>query len=155
MNSDSIPVRKRKFLRIPTQEDFESYRGGHTFKKWFGLPSGWHCPACGRSKFQLLTWTKCRTGYGGNTPGEYQWLAPIQEHHDHRSDGGMHSPRFPSALICGDCNSADGKVKKCLGLPSQFSFSPEELSQFITGYPHDGVKTDLKMAGEVYAALVL
>lgn len=140
---------------MPTQLDFDSYTGGHTFKKWSGLPADWYCPACKRSKFQLLTWTKRRTGYGGNTPGEYHWLAPIQEHHDHRSDGGLYSPRFLPELICGDCNSADGRVKKCLGLPSEFSFSPAELSQFITGYPHGGVKTDLKMARKVYAASVL
>ena len=112
--------RERKPLREPTQQDFESYRGGHTFKKWAGLPSDWHCPACKRSKFQLLTWTKSLTGYGGTIRGQYQWLAPIQEHHDHHSDGGAHSPRFCATLICSDCNTADGKVKRLLNCPRLF-----------------------------------
>jgi hypothetical protein len=147
--------RERKPLREPTQQDFESYRGGHTFKKWAGLPSDWHCPACKRSKFQLLTWTKSLTGYGGTIRGQYQWLAPIQEHHDHRADGGAHSPRFCATLICSDCNTADGKVKRLLKLPRDFSFSPEELGQIITGYAHCGIDTDLAIARNIYDGLFL
>jgi hypothetical protein len=91
---------------------------------------------------------------GGNPPGEYQWLAPIQEHHDHRSDNGIDSPRFFPALVCGDCNSADGRVKRLLKLPSEFSFSPTELSQFITGDPHGGVKAGMTIAKRIYTTLI-
>lgn len=147
-------IPKEKALRVPTQEDFDKYSGGHTFKKWSALPPDWRCPACKRSKFQLLTWTKCLTGYGGILPGEYQWLAPIHEHHDHRSDNGIDSPRFAPTLICGNCNSADASVKRRLRLPSQFSFSPSELGQFVTGYPHDRVTADPEIAKKIYAELL-
>lgn len=40
-------ARGRKLLKVPTVEDFESYRGGHTFKKWQALPKNWRCPGWG------------------------------------------------------------------------------------------------------------
>jgi hypothetical protein len=58
-------------------------------------------------------------------------------------------------LICSGCNLADASVKKRLGLPSEFSFSPAELSHFITGHPHGGVTPDLILARRIYAELVL
>ncbi len=145
-------MKKRKFVKIPTIEDFEKYRGGHTFKKWRALPSDWRCPVCGRSPFELLTWTKSKTGYGAPM-GEYQWLAPLHEHHDHRTDGYAIAPRFLSTLICSDCNHAEGRAKRRLHLPKWFSFSPMELRHFVTGSPHNGVKIDLDRAREIYEAL--
>jgi hypothetical protein len=145
-------VKKRRLVNIPTIEDFESYRGGHTFKKWRALPPGWCCPACGRSPFELLTWTKSKTGYG-MPKGEYQWLAPLHEHHDHRTDFYTIAPRFSSSLICSDCNHAEGRAKRCLQLPKWFSFSPVELRPFVTGSPLNGVEIDLDRAREIYAAL--
>lgn len=144
--------RPRKLLRVPTVEEFLAYGGGHTRKKWQALPHDWRCPACGRSPFELLTWTRSITGYGV-PKGEYQWLAPLHEHHDHRVDGCVLAPRFPSAIICSDCNHADGRAKRQLGLPAWFSFSPAELRSFLTGHPHNGVVIDLAKAREVYTRL--
>jgi hypothetical protein len=147
---ESKKPRRRRLLKVPTVEDFESYRGGHTFKKWQAQPKDWRCPGCERSRFELLTWTRSITGYGAPR-GQYQWLAPLHEHHDHRVDGYVLPPRFPSTVICSDCNHADGRAKRQLGLPSWFSFSPAELRQFLTGHPHNGVVIDLKKALEIHA----
>jgi hypothetical protein len=67
----------------------------------------------------------------------------------------MFAPRFSPTVICSDCNHADGRAKRQLGLPARFSFSPIELSQFITGYPHNGVEVDVEAAGRVYNSLTL
>ena len=154
MTQEVKRVRKRRLQRVPTLRDLEDYGGGHTFRLWAALPPDWRCPACRRSRFELLTWTKSITGYGVPR-GEYQWLAPLHEHHDHRSDHGMFAPRFSPTVICSDCNHADGRAKRQLGLPGRFSFSPIELSQFITGYPHNGVDVDVEAAGRVYDSLTL
>jgi hypothetical protein len=155
MNQKLKKTRKRRLLRVPAQQDFENYRGGHTFRKWKGLPPDWHCPACRRSRFQLLTWTKSLTRHGGLAPGEYKWLAPLHEHHDHYVDGGVYQPRFSPTLICSDCNSAEGRTKRLLGLPSDFSFSPAEMSRFVTGSPHNGVETNLEIARKIYEVHML
>jgi hypothetical protein len=145
-------VKKRKPVKVPIIEDFESYRGGHTFKKWRALPKGWRCPGCRRTPFELLTWTRSRTGYGVPI-GKYQWLAPLHEHHDHRIDGFATASRFPSTLICSDCNHAEGRAKRRLHLPKWFSFSPVELRHFVTGSPHNGVEIDLDRAQGIYDAV--
>src|SRR5258708_11605280 len=122
---------------IPTQEDFETYRGAHTHRIWASLPPQWQCPSCGRTRFQLLTWTKSLTDSAKRVFGDYHWLAAIHEHHDHHSENGSHLPRFAPTFICGDCNSADGAVKRRFQLPADFSFSPQELSKFVAGRAHD------------------
>lgn len=127
-------------LLVPSQADIENYSGGHTHKKWRMLPETWHCPSCGRHKHQLLKWVRCRTAYGGQTPGTYKWLAILDEHHDH-SVGYLTglSPRFAATIICHDCNIADATAKKLLGLQADFSFSPDELSTFVVAIPHGSV----------------
>jgi rubredoxin len=137
--------RTRTPLRIPTPEEFIGYRGGHTHQKWTRLPHGWHCPSCGRSKYEQVRWTKCITGYGV-PKGEYQWLAPIHEHHDHGGDAEERAPRIRPTMLCFDCNNAEGRTKTLLDLPCDFSFSPDELREFITGLPHCGVDIDLDIA---------
>jgi len=146
-------AKKPRLVKIPTREDFESYRGGHTFKKWRTLPAAWHCPACGRTPFELLTWTRSKTGYGVPV-GEYQWLAPLHEHHDLRIDGYAIAPRFVATLICSDCNHAEGRAKRHLHLPKWFSFSPGELRSFVIGSPHNGVTINMDRAREIYAQLL-
>jgi rubredoxin len=145
--------RTRTPLRVPTPEDFTGYRGGHTPKKWTRLPYDWRCPSCGRSKYEQIRWTKSITGYGV-PKGEYQWLAPIHEHHDHGGGTRERAPRFAPTMLCFDCNNAEGRTKDLLDLPGDFSFSPEEMRVFITGLPHCGVDIDLD-AAKTIADLVL
>jgi hypothetical protein len=142
--------RTRTPLRIPSQEEFNSYRGGHTHKKWLKLPSDWRCPSCNRTKFQQLRWTKSLTGYGV-PKGQYQWLAPIHEHHDHGAETGELISRFADTMLCYDCNNAEGRTKRLLLLPADFSFSPHELRLFVTGIPHCGVDLDLDIAKGIAA----
>jgi hypothetical protein len=89
----------------------------------------------------------------GRVPtGEYKWLAPLHGHHDHRSHAGV-PPRFAQTIICGDCNSAEGRAKRLLKLPADFSFSPLELSLFVVGAPHNGVRFDFEEAKKVYESI--
>ena len=151
----SGPHKKHLSLPMPTKQDYERYTGGHTPRKWTLVGESWRCPSCGRTKFEQLTWTKSRTG------GIYIWLAPIVEHHDHSADNYRQTviarkPRFAPTLICFDCNIAEGRLKRMLKLPGNFSFSPTELNAIITGYPHRRVTEDLEMARLIaYAALQL
>lgn len=136
---------------MPTQADFDLYRGGHTPKKWVEVGQDWCCPSCKRTKFEQLTWTVRRIQNGRVATSSYAWLAPIVEHHDHGADRGKRAPRFSPAYLCFDCNVAEGRVKRVLkkrmpNLPSEFSFSPEELACFVTGYPHRRVTENLEIA---------
>ncbi len=146
---------RRSARRIPSQEDFEAYRGAHTHKIWASLPRNWQCPSCGRTRFQLLTWTKSLTDSSRRAFGDYHWLAAIHEHHDHCSENGAYPPRFARAHICSDRNSAEGVVKRRLKLPPDFSFSPQELSEFVVGYPHGGVDIDYEAAKKLYESMRL
>jgi hypothetical protein len=152
MTDDSKFVRKRQLLKVPTMEEFQNYRGGHTHKKWVALPVEWRCPSCRRSRFEILTWTQTRMENGRVPTGEYKWLAPLHGHHDHGSHAGI-PPRFAETIICGDCNSADGRAKRRLNRPADFSFSPLELSLFVIGTPHNGVRFELEVAKKVYESI--
>jgi hypothetical protein len=145
----TLTTRKGQELRIPTLDDLAAYDGAHTFKLWRSLPSDWFCPSCKRTRYQLLTSTKALTPSARRLRGEVNWLAAIHGHHDHGSHGGR-LPRFPLTLICQACNAADGKAKRLLGLPTDFSFSPEELSMFVVGRPHVGVTADYVVARQIY-----
>jgi hypothetical protein len=103
----------------------------------------------------LLTWTKSRTNSSKRAFGDYHWLAAIHPHHDHGShDSGYPHPRFPPTLVCGNSNSADGAVKRRFQLPADFSFSPQELSQFVVGRAHSGVEIDYDAAKRIYDSLL-
>jgi hypothetical protein len=150
---------KRSGNKVPTIEEFSNYNGGATHNLWHSLPQDWHCPGCGRSRFELLTWTKSRTGWGV-PKGQFQWLVALHKHHDHGADGlfnkgPLQPPRFPATIICSNCNSADANAKKQLNLPSWFSFSPEELRQFLTAHPHNGVVIDLEKAANIFRVVVV
>lgn len=63
--------------------------------------------------------------------------------------------RFPETLICGDCNSADGAAKRKLKLPENWSFSPQEIAQFVRGTPHAAVDIDFDIAKAVFERATL
>ncbi|MCU1249285.1 MAG: hypothetical protein JWQ49_2314 [Edaphobacter sp.] len=140
--------KKHNKLPAPTPEEFAQYRGGHTNKLWGLVGRDWQCPSCKRNKFEQLTWTIDRRKSVAAIP-VYGWLAPIHEHHDHGADEGLRSQRFPPTHLCFDCNNAEGRIKKTLKLPSDFSFSPDELSLFITGHPHRRVTEDIEAAKRI------
>jgi hypothetical protein len=49
----------------------------------------------------------------------------LTKHHCHGNG------RFEQTIICGDCNAADGAVKRKLKLPHWWSYAPHELRQFV------------------------
>jgi hypothetical protein len=62
------------------------------------------------------------------------WTIALTWHHCHNES----KKRFQKTLICGECNNADGAVKRRFGLPSSWSFSPQEIAQFVKTFPHSG-----------------
>ncbi|MHB1704802.1 MAG: hypothetical protein ACYCSH_01960 [Acidithiobacillus sp.] len=79
----------------------------------------WLCPACGRS-IAACTYTRAGKPYFKTC-----------QHHDHGADYGRPA-RFAPVQICKACNDFDGMLKKIMGLPIDFSYSPAELHQIIT-----------------------
>jgi hypothetical protein len=136
---------------IPTLDDFLKYTGAHTPALWQSVGDTWVCPACRRTKFEQLRWT---TRNPRSLDRFKDWIAPLHTHHDHAAGHfGPGRPRFPATVMCDQCNAADGQAKKRLGLPPNFSFSPEEIGRFIVATPHQPHVVDLVLAAAIYAQL--
>jgi hypothetical protein len=137
--------------RIPSFEDFQNFNGAHCHSLWESLDEQWKCPGCDRTKFQVLRWTKRYVKAGKKVPPYDDWMAVINTHHDH-SQGycDFKRGRFAETVICGQCNSADGRAKKMLNLPENFSFSPSEIRQFISSEPHGKHKINIEVARQIY-----
>lgn len=137
---------------IPADEDYRLHDGLHYRHLWQETPDTWKCPSCGRTKYQVMRWAKRFP----KSPDSFMgWVAPLHRHHDH-SVGYFQpgKPRFPQATICDQCNSCDGAAKRKLNLPSDFSFSPEEISLFIVATPHGKHSINFDVARSVYQRLV-
>lgn len=142
--------------RIPTWDEFLAFNGAHCKKIYRRLDVSWCCPACTRSKFELLRWTLLFP----HTPAPYEgWAMGLHTHHDHRADpewtNGMRKlsswpPRFPATVICEQCNAADATAKRKLKLPKNFSFSPIEIGSFVTAIPHGWHLLNYQQAHEIY-----
>lgn len=138
--------------KTPTYEDYRNHTGLHYHRLWKATGDNWICPGCGRSKFQIMRWTLRFP----NTQGAFMdWVAALHKHHDHSADYmGFGVPRFPETLICDQCNSADGTVKRMLKLPKNFSFSPQEMQIFIGATPHGKHEIDYERALELFTILM-
>jgi hypothetical protein len=142
-------------MRIPTDEDFAAYHGEHCFDIWRRTPRDWTCHGCGRSKREIMRWTKRaarpRAGYPKLFLG---WMAGLHVHHDHAADrDGFYRPelaRFAESVVCDQCNAADGIAKRRLCLPKRFSFSPAELRQFVDAVPHASHRLNLDVALRIF-----
>lgn len=118
---------------------------------WASTWTDWSCPCCKRHKRQIVRLTR----------GEVL-LCHLELHHDHlddflkklfeeilsycdnpeirvqisRAEGALRPlvERFECALICTDCNLADGRVKRELRdeIEPHFTFTPSEIADFIT-----------------------
>ncbi len=138
-------------IKIPTYEVYQSHDGLHYRQLWNSIGDEWVCLGCGRSKFQIMKWTRRFP----NTPNSFMgWVAALHKHHDH-SIGLFESgqTRFPETLVCGQCNSADGTVKRKLKLPSNFSFSPQEMRTFIRATPHGKHEINYDLALTIFNLL--
>ena len=137
--------------RIPTQQEFFAYTGAHTHRLWTEVGPNWVCPACRRTKFQVLRWT---TRFPRSPNAFQDWMAPLHKHHDH-SVGVISNQfaRFPETTICDQCNAADGAAKRKLILPRNFSFSPAEIAAFVVATPHGKHAINYEMANAIHIAL--
>ncbi len=139
-------------IKYPTYEEYYNHDGLHYHRLWKSIGDEWICPGCGRSKFQIMKWTRRFP----TSPNPFMgWVAALHKHHDHSGD--LHElglTRFPETLICGQCNAADGCAKKKLRLPSNFSFSPPELRSFIQATPHGKHIINFDRALEIFDSLV-
>lgn len=142
-------------VKVPSMDIYLTYDGAHCHNLWASLDHEWRCPACRRTKFEILRWgvRYKRTPEGRRT--EYKdWIATLHEHHDH-SDGmyNFWGNRFEPEVICGQCNTSDGTAKRVLCLPEDFSFSPTEIGQFVIATPHGNHKHDFGVAQAIYDGL--
>lgn len=132
-------LKKNAERKLPSAEDYQNFGGAHCKIKYAALPEFWRCPGCNRTRFELLRWTMLYP----NKPHKYMgWAAGIHEHHDHSTDSYGSNPaptrpaRFPPTMMCEQCNSADSTAKRKLKLPSNFTFTPAEIAQFVHATPH-------------------
>ena len=112
------------------------------------LPEDWMCPSCGRKKREIMRW-KLR---GKKDKRYVGWVAEIHLHHDHGEDFGR-DPRFEPIKICSQCNAADGHMKTKLKLPKDFSFSPCEISRFISATANGWHDYDYEKAKKIFKNL--
>ncbi len=135
----------RSFMRkIPSEAEYSAFDGGRFRKTWFSLSPEWRCPVCGRSKKELMRWGR-RKGINGVLYGFEGWRCSFHVHHDH---GDRWKERV---LICGDCNAADGMAKRLLKLPSEWSFSADELREFVKCEPNGTIESiDLDIAMDIF-----
>lgn len=136
--------------RVPSQEEYLAFDGAHCRDIYASLADDWQCPACSRTKFQILRWSTLFPKIPeARRPG---WAGGYHRHHDHARDE-YRVTRFPSTVICEQCNSADGTVKRKLKLPSRFSFAPWEIRCFVRPWPHGKHLLDYRTAEAIYKTL--
>lgn len=127
---------------------------GADLNRWWVLTDvNWTCPCCKRSKPELVRLNK------------HNYLTcHLHEHHDHMEDtvkkafikvssslldtkADSNAVRFVErisgafraydpVIVCQDCNSADAAAKRLLGLSVDYSFSPDEVAEFINVIPN-------------------
>jgi rubredoxin len=153
-----------------TSKAIMAIHGQHSFEMnshWILSAQDWVCPCCRRGKVAIS-----RKG------AKDQILAKLVIHHDHMGEviqeefcsafvgKGTAEPQvegkrlverignafaaYESILICEDCNNADSKVKRELGLPKYFSFSIGQMARFLSPAPHVSHQYDLDVARSVW-----
>lgn len=141
-----------KFSRIPSPSELAAFNGMHCSAIYHeALANAWRCPSCRRSVHELVRWTEIRgPSWRERYADEFGmgFTITLTHHHCH---GESWPARFPRTLICGDCNSADGAAKRKLGLPKDWSFTPQELARFVKVLPHSGrTEIDYGVANGIY-----
>ena len=136
-------------------------------KWWAWTRVIWECPACGRSKAQIV-----RLNANGHL------MCRLVEHHDHMKDllegefeaqckqqssigADERSKRFAersaqmisaydNTIICDDCNGADPKAKKMVGAHPSFSYSPFEIRRFVLVKNNEPHEIDFSVAKRIW-----
>jgi hypothetical protein len=129
MTNEAKQRKTRKWSKIPTAAEIAAFDGMHCASMYReAVAAKWRCPSCERSAHELIRWSEIRgPGMRRRYGDEFGmgWTITMARHHCHAGR------RFETTLICGDCNAADGAVKRKLKLPSDWSFTPEEIGQFV------------------------
>lgn len=136
-------------------------------KWWAWTSTQWECPACGRSKAEIV-----RLNANGHL------MCRLVAHHDHMKDllesefeaqcmqqssigADERSKRFAersaqmisaydNTVICDDCNGADPKAKKMVGAHSSFSYSPFEIRRFVLVKANEQHEIDFSEARRIW-----
>lgn len=142
-------MKSAKWSKIPTPDEIAAFDGRHCSSQYRkALRLNWRCPSCNRSAHELIRWTYINGATMRRLHGDEHgmgWSIALVTHHSH----GARS--FPQALLCGECNSADGTIKRKLKLPADWSFSPAELGQIVSATPHSGKTViDYELAKMIY-----
>ena len=139
-------------IRIPTLKEYREHDGLHYRNLWLKIDDAWACPGCGRTKYQIMRWAKRFP----NSPMAFMgWVAALHRHHDHSVGLYRNRPgRFSPTVICDQCNSADGAVKRRLKLPATFSFAPTEIRMFVRATPHSPHSIDFDVALAIYTSII-
>jgi hypothetical protein len=140
----------------------------HMVSWWVMTAQDWTCLGCGRNKVDIA-----RT----NNQGEA--MCHLHEHHDHMKEvlerrfnefavaraevvadevcksfasrSAAMIIAYESTVVCADCNNADTVAKRLVGTPDDFSFSPQEIRQFVISAPnrtHEVDETTARMIWE-------
>ncbi|CAJ5951587.1 Uncharacterised protein [Burkholderia pseudomallei] len=134
---------------------------------WACTPMEWTCPACGRSKPEIVRL---------NTHGHL--MCRLVEHHDHMKDlvkveferqckaqkvivadefakrfaarASQMVSAYDNAFICDDCNAADPTAKAAVGTHKDFSYSPQEIRRFVRPRPNSPHEIDVEEAARIW-----
>lgn len=136
---------------------------------WALVEPDWRCPSCGRIKNEILRLSK-----------RGMLLAKLELHHDHMRDEvwpraeqifgvdwretsapgatDVLDPiqdlvsRFREALVCSECNAADGKVKAKFRteIDPRFTFTAQEIGRFVEARPHADHGLDYDVARSIW-----
>ncbi|CAI3149614.1 hypothetical protein MWMV8_MWMV8_01800 [Acinetobacter calcoaceticus] len=152
-----------------TKELVKKFNATRAFlnKWWVITPTDWSCPVCHRKKSEIVH------------VNELNYLVGhLHEHHDHMKDivkklfekackkkekiiADELSERFATKIafaleaydntvICADCNKADGIAKQLVKTNFNFSFSPNEISEFIIIQPNVEHQIDIDKARNIW-----
>lgn len=134
---------------------------------WIRTPQFWTCPGCGREKEQIV-----------RLNAKNQLMCRLVEHHDHMKDLLLERFRnisaslkivvadekaerfakrsvsmvssYDNTVICEDCNAADGKAKKIVPTHIKYSYSSNEIRQFIYPRANQPHEINIEVANRIW-----
>ncbi|WP_228876693.1 hypothetical protein [Paraburkholderia saeva] len=126
---------------------------------WSFTPTDWICPSCGRTKADIV-----------RLNSKQRLMCRLVEHHDHMKDlverefklackaqdvvvADERAKRFAdrasqmvsaydNTIVCDDCNGADAMAKSAANTHKNFSYSPQEIRQFVRPRPNQPHEID-------------
>lgn len=141
--------------------------GFHMVSWWAMTSQDWTCPGCGRGKLDIAR---------RNNQGEA--MCHLHEHHDHMKEvlerkfnemaimkrvvvaddvcqdfakrSASMIVAYEPTVVCADCNNADTLAKRLVSTPADFSFSPQEIRQFVKPEPNEIHEIDREIARAIW-----